>query len=105
VVSVSAFGIGTNTEKTENKRSEKRLQPAAVKCWFTAKGKASPLMLKIQEGDELLEIRPIQVLTVDREFYAGIPILRYCCQAPVGNRMVEFTLLFYPEDQTWKLEI
>lgn len=62
-------------------------------------------MLKIQEGDEILEVKPIQVLTVDRENYAGIPLLRYRCQAPAGRRMLKFTLYFYPEEQIWKLEL
>lgn len=101
-----AFGIGTNTENPEHQLLAGTLSDVAVKCWFTSTGRSLPLMMKLQtEADGIIEITPIHVLTSEKQFYAGILNWKYRCQAEVNQRMQEFTLLFCPEDCSWKLVV
>ena len=47
-----AFGIGINTEHTEQEPLSGTYHEVAVQCWFTATGKSLPLMLKVKGEDE-----------------------------------------------------
>ena len=59
-----AFGIGINTEHTEQEALSGTYHEVAVQCWFTATGKSLPLMLKVKgEDEEIIQINHIQVLT------------------------------------------
>lgn len=101
-----AFGIGVNTEQTDQEAVKGVFREAAVKCWFTASGRSMPLMLKVETEDgEITEIDHIQVLTAERQRYAGILNWKYCCQAEVGGQMREFILLFCPEECAWKVVV
>ena len=81
------------------------LQKAAVKCWFTAGGKAMPLMMKLQsDRQEILTVDHIIVLRTEKKWYAGILTWEYTCQALVEGKMVPFVLLFHPEECQWKLK-
>lgn len=46
-----AFGIGTNTQKADSGPVRGKQKEIACQCWFTSKGKITPLMLKIQDAD------------------------------------------------------
>lgn len=101
-----AFGIETNTEHLEHPLLTGTTSDVAVKCWFTVKGRSLPLMMKLQtEADGIIEIAPIHVLKSEKQFYAGILNWKYWCQAEINQRMQEFTLLFCPEDCSWKLVV
>ena len=65
-----AFGIGINTEHTEQEPLSGTYHEVAVQCWFTATGKSLPLMLKVKgEDEEIIQINHIQVLTVEKQWY------------------------------------
>lgn len=101
-----AFGIGINTEHPEHDVKSGTYREVAVKCWFTASGKSMPLMMKIKtDEDEIVKIENIRVLTSDKQWYAGILNVRYRCQALVHGQVIEFALLFCPEECSWKLLI
>lgn len=99
-----AFGIGTNTAKPEHQMMTRTSREVAVKCWFTATGRAMPLMMKVQtKEEELVEVNGIRVLTAEKQFFAGILNWKYRCQAVVNQHQQKFTLLFCPEECSWKL--
>ena len=99
-----AFGIGTNTQHTENTLPKGKLQEVAVKCWFTSKGESRPLMMKIQtEQGEIIPVENIQVLTSEKQCYAGIVTWKYKCRVIINGREQEFILLFTPESCSWKM--
>ena len=99
-----AFGIGINTEKPQSGYLQGDFYEVAVKCWFTASGKSMPLMMKIKnQEDEVVVIEHIQVQSVDKQWYAGIVNWKYQCKAILNNQEMNFILLFYPEECTWKL--
>lgn len=101
-----AFGIGINTEHTEQEPLCGTYHEVAVQCWFTATGKSLPLMLKVKgEDEEIIQINHIQVLTVEKQWYAGILNWKYRCQAVLLGKQINFVLLFCPEDCAWKLVV
>lgn len=101
-----AFGIGINTEHTEQETLSGTYHEVAVQCWFTATGKSLPLMLKVKgEDEEIIQINHIQVLTVEKQWYAGIVNWKYRCQAVLLGKQINFVLLFCPEDCAWKLVV
>lgn len=103
---MTAFGIGTNTEHTEQKELSDIYHDAAVQCWFTSTGKSIPLMVKVQgEDEELVKINHIQVLSVDKQWYAGILNWKYRCRAELLGKRLDFILLFCPEECSWKLVV
>ena len=90
-----AFGIGINTEHTEQEPLSGTYHEVAVQCWFTATGKSLPLMLKVKgEDEEIIQINHIQVLN-----------WKYRCQAVLLGKQINFVLLFCPEDCAWKLVV
>ena len=90
-----AFGIGINTEHTEQEPLSGTYHEVAVQCWFTATGKSLPLMLKVKgEDEEIIQINHIQVLTVEKQWYAVLL-----------GKQINFVLLFCPEDCAWKLVV
>ena len=67
-----AFGIGTNAQKADAGFIKGKQKEIACQCWFTSKGKVTPLMLKIEDEDgEIRTVRQIQVLTQEEKRYAG----------------------------------
>lgn len=99
-----AFGIGTNASHPEHIPLQGIYQDVAVKCWFTATGRSMPLMMKLRaEDSSVIEIHHIHVLTTEKQFYCGILNWKYKCRALYRDHMIEFILLFCPEDCSWKL--
>ena len=99
-----AFGIGTNSQHTEHTIPKGQLQDVAVKCWFTSKGESRPLMMKLQTAQgEIIPVENIQVLTSEKQYYAGIMTWKYKCKAVSNEREQEFILLFTPETCSWKM--
>ena len=90
-----AFGIGINTEHTEQEPLSGTYHEVAVQCWFTATGKSLPLMLKVKgEDEEIIQINHIQVLTVEKQWYAGILNWKYRCQAVLLGKQINFVCRF-----------
>ena len=100
-----AFGIGINTEHTKSNKPTGTYMDVAVKCWFTATGKSMPLMMKVKIEDDIVAVENIHVLSSEKQYFAGILNFKYRCRALVWERMMEFVLLFSPEDCAWMLVI
>ena len=101
-----AFPSGLYTDRPEKEGGNCRQQETAVQCWFTAKGTAMPLMMKIQDSDgEIRRIGPIQTESSEKIWMAGIPVWEYRCAADWKNREIRFRLRFYPENCIWKLVV
>ena len=58
-----------------------------------------------REDEEIIQINHIQVLTVEKQWYAGIVNWKYRCQAVLLGKQINFVLLFCPEDCAWKLVV
>lgn len=99
-----AFGVGMKREQPEQRELPTNYKEVAVKCWFTASGKSIPLMMKLQREDgEIVKVEGIHVITTERQYFAGIPNWKYRCETCIYGQMWEFTLLYGPEDCSWKL--
>lgn len=99
-----AFGIGIHTASPEHHIIKGPYADVAVKCWFTSTGRAMPLMMKVETSEnERIMIDHIQVVTAQKQYYAGILNWKYTCQAPVHGNMRQFILLFCPDQCLWRL--
>lgn len=99
-----AFGIGINTEHPQHNQPTGEFQKAAVGCWFTSKGESMPLMMKVEtEQGEIVAVKDIQLLTSEKQWYAGIMTVKYRCRAVLDGKQKEFILLFRPDECTWKI--
>ena len=75
-----AFGIGTNTQKADPGFIKGKQREIACQCWFTSKGRVTPLMLKIEDEDgEIRTVRQIHVLSQEEKKYAGVRSLEFDC--------------------------
>ena len=58
--------------------------------------------LQTEQG-EIIPVENIQVLTSEKQYYAGIMTWKYKCKAVSNEREQEFILLFTPETCLWKM--
>lgn len=100
-----AFGTGMRLPYRGDEGAERGLlREAAVKCWFTAGGRAIPLSMKIREADGTIRtVDEIGVLHSEKKFYAGIPVWEYHCAADLGAGARNCVLRFYPERCMWRI--
>ncbi|WP_143468343.1 hypothetical protein [Lachnoclostridium sp. An181] len=99
-----AFEYGTPILKRESPVKRRCFSDAAVLCWFTSKGRAIPLLVKLQEGDEIIKLQNIKVHSLTEQFYAGIQTWEYECSAYDENKEYLFLLQYFPENKRWKIE-
>ena len=99
-----AFGIGTNTQKADAGFIKGKQREIACQCWFTSKGKVTPLMLKIEDEDgEIRTVRQIQVLTQEGKKYAGVRSLEFDCIITILEQKIDVQLIYYKEENRWVL--
>ena len=99
-----AFGIGTNTQKADAGFIKGKQREIACQCWFTSKGKVTPLMLKIEDEDgEIRTVRQIQVLTQEEKKYAGVRSLEFECIITILEQKIDVQLIYYKEENRWVL--
>ena len=99
-----AFGIGTNTQKADAGFNRGKQREIACQCWFTSKGKVTPLMLKIEDEDgEIHTVRQIQVLTQEEKRYAGVRSLEFDCIITILEQKIDVQLIYYQEENRWVL--
>lgn len=99
-----AFGIGMHASHTEHTLPEGNFKKIAVKCWFTSNGQSIPLMFKYEnDKGEIVPVENIRVLTAEKQWYAGILTWKYVCKASSYGKETIFSLLFTPEDCSWKI--
>lgn len=76
----------------------------ACDCWFTAKGKSIPRMLKVMdEAGVLHTIENINVLYAEEKAYAGIQTVEHVCQIEIGHTIETVRLIFTKESCTWTM--
>lgn len=98
------FAMETQEEKLQEKAVKGRYREVAVGCWFTAKGRAIPQMLKYEDEEGFRHtIENIQVLKSEKKHYAGILMQRYACRTEINGIQQEFTLLYHPDMNTWEM--
>ena len=99
-----AFGIGTNTQKADAGFIKGKQREIACQCWFTSKGKVTPLMLKIEDEDgEIRTVRQIQVLTQEEKKYAGVRSLEFDFIITILEQKIDVQLIYYKEENRWVL--
>ena len=97
-----AFGIGTNAQKADAGFIKGKQREIACQCWFTSKGKVTPLMLKIEDEDgEIRTVRQIQVLTQEEKKYAGVRSLEFDCIITILEQKIDVQLIYYKEENRW----
>lgn len=101
-----SFSTGIRIYGKDEGRQKGEFRKAAVKCWFTASGKAVPLSMKIRDqNDQILYFFPIHVLSQERSRYAGIPAWKYQCRIWDKEQFREILLFFYPEEGIWRVKL
>ena len=99
-----AFGIDTNTRKADADFIKGKQREIACQCWFTSKGKVTPLMLKIEDEDgEIRTVRQIQVLSQEEKKYAGVRSLEFDCIITILEQQIDVQLIYYKEENQWVL--
>ena len=99
-----AFGIGTNTQKASVGFVRGKQKEIACQCWFTSKGKVTPLMLKVQDEDgEIRTVHQIQVLSQEEKMYAGVQSLEFDCIITILEQQIDVQLIYYKEENRWVL--
>ena len=99
-----AFGIGTNAQKADAGFIKGKQREIACQCWFTSKGKVTPLILKIEDEDgEIRTVRQIQVLTQEEKKYAGVRSLEFDCIITILEQKIDVQLIYYKEENRWTL--
>ena len=99
-----AFGIGTNAQKADAGFIKGKQREIACQCWFTSKGRVTPLMLKIEDEDgEIRTVRQIQVLTQEEKRYAGVRSLEFDCIITILEQKIDVQLIYYKEENRWVL--
>lgn len=99
-----AFGTMAKPAEQDVEIVRKKQKEAAVKCWFTAAGRAIPLSMKLQdENGEIFCVEEIYVKECQKKYYAGMVSWEYRCRICFGGNFREVILLFQPETCRWKL--
>ena len=97
-----AFGTGTNFHAADAGAVRGKQKEVACECWFTSTGKATPLMLKIQDEDgEIQTIREIIVHSQEKKTYAGVPSIEYDCTLALHGRGIRAWLIYYQAESRW----
>ena len=99
---MSAFGIGTNSEKANAGAVKGTQKEIACECWFTTKGKMIPLMIKVEDEDgEIRVIKHIDVHHQEAKRYAGIPSIEFDCTFTILSQVIEAKLIYYQTENRW----
>ncbi len=97
-----AFGIGMHSRRADAGSVRGIQREIACECWFTSTGKATPLMLKIQDEEgEIQTIRDIIVHSQEKKTYAGVSSIEYDCTLVLHGRGIRAWLIYYQEESRW----
>ena len=99
-----AFGTDTNTQKADAGFIKGRQREIACQCWFTSRGKVTPLMLKVQDEDgEIRTVHQIRVLSQEEKMYAGMRSIEFDCVITILEQQIDVQLIYYKEKNRWML--
>lgn len=77
----------------------------ACNIWFTATGKAMPLMIKYKNSTgEIKSIHDIRVIHDKEQIYSGVKSHEYICKGTVNHDDQYFKLIFYQDRVIWVME-
>lgn len=97
-----AFGIGTNTQKTNAGKLKGIQMSIACECWFTSKGESKPLMIKFEDEEGVIQtVREIQVHYVEEKNYSGIGSREYDCTMVWKEQAILVKLIYFKEECRW----
>ena len=98
------FALEAQKEKLQEREIKGQHHKVAVGCWFTAKGRAIPQMLKYEDEEGMRHtVEHIQVRKTEQKHFAGILMQRYDCCAVVNGVNREFLLLYHLGENTWDM--
>lgn len=101
-----AFGIGTNCEQTDSGVIRGKLIPIACECWYTAKGRSMPIMIKVQdENGEIQTIREIRIKSHASKNYSGLPTIEFDCEITWRERLIEVKIIFFVSRNCWSMTL
>ena len=97
-----AFGIGMlENEKCAGAVRGKQIE-IACDCWFTARGRTKPLMIKIKnDKGEVQTIDEIKVHYSEEKNYSGIHSVEYDCSITFEGKIYAVKLIFFKEECRW----
>lgn len=98
------MGIGTNTYDPDKGEIKGLQEAVACGVWFTAKGRVLPKALKFKDLEGVYHtLNHIHILSQKETIYCGIPAITYECDTIYHGICIPFTLLFYKEQNIWKI--
>ena len=99
-----AFGIGTNTQRADSGPVRGKQREIACQCWFTSKGRITPLMPKIQDEEgEIRTVKQIRIHSQEEKMYAGVASVEFDCSITILEQQIEVRLIYYKEENRWVL--
>ncbi|WP_313133721.1 hypothetical protein [Anaerocolumna sp.] len=99
---MSAFGIGINSQSTNDGEIQGNQLEIACACWFTSQKRAIPYMIKfIDENSEMQTVREIKVIYTEPKNYSGIPSLEYTCEIVINEIRHNVKLIFFMHECKW----
>ena len=99
-----AFGIGVNSQSTNEGPIRGIQQEIACECWFTSNGRITPLMIKLQDEEgEIQTVRPIYVHSQTKKNYAGTPSIEFDCTIEIQQRSYRVWLIYFQSENRWVL--
>ena len=99
---MSAFGIGTNTQKANAGVIQGIQKEVGCFCWFTSTGKSIPRIIKfIDDNGDLQTVYDVFVKYMEQKNYSGIPSMEYLCTFSLNNIIHEVKLIFFQSECKW----
>ncbi len=99
---MSAFGIGTNTQRTDAGKIRGMQRDIACACWFAGQKKPVPYLIKfVDENGEIQTVNEIKVNSAEQKNYSGIPSMEYNCDIVVNEIRHNVKLIFLMEECKW----
>ncbi len=99
-----SMGIGTNTVLPDEGITKGRQHAVACYTWFTSTGRTLPKLIKYQDEEgQIQTLTNFRILHQCEKYFCGIKTLEYECELFTHFQTIPFRLLFYVEQQEWKL--
>lgn len=97
-----AFGIGVNSKEADCGKIKGTQTEIACKCWFTSKGRAVPMMIKVQDESGMIRtVDEIHVNYAEERNYAGVPTVEYDCLLGYQGACRNVKLVFFKNECRW----
>lgn len=98
------MAFGTGTQAADEGIIQGRQKEVACECWFTSKGKITPLMLKVADEDgEIRVIKEILVHSRELKRSLGNPFMEFDCTLWLGEQRIRARLIYYLAQSRWVL--